>query len=83
MIINVFYDSNLQFKMLALVFSLLLSIIMAIYLLVTSALLTNLYNKYCDYDYWPYEEVIECGDDEKRFLILPIFGFLTMAGWVN
>ena len=56
---------------------------MAIYLLVTSALLANLYNKYCDYgDYWSYE-VIKCGDDEKHFLVLPIFAFLTMAGWVS
>ena len=48
-------------------------------MLVTSALLANLYTRYCD-DIEPFSE---CGDDERNFLILPVFGFLTMIGWVR
>ena len=50
---------------------------MGVYLLVTSALLANLYKRYCN------EEYEECTDDEKNFLVLPLFGFLTMMGWVR
>ncbi|XP_065896346.1 uncharacterized protein [Dysidea avara] len=64
-----------MFKRLAHLFSLLFSIIMSVYLLVTSALLANLYTSFCD------EESEECGDDERNFLVLPLFGFLTLIGW--
>ena len=56
-----------------------LSFIMGIALLVTSSLMANIYVKYCDQNY--YRE--KCGDDEAHFLILPVFGFFTMAAWVR
>ena len=67
-----------------------LSSIMGIALLVTSSLMVNIYIKYCDfvldrpeppdhYDYYPEK----CGDDENHFLVLPLFGFFTMAAWVR
>ncbi|XP_065905153.1 uncharacterized protein [Dysidea avara] len=68
---------NKMFKRLAHFFSLLFSIIMAVYLLVTSALLANLYTRYCD----EIDEFSKCEEDERRFLVIPVFGFLTMVGW--
>ena len=72
-----------------------LSSIMGIALLVTSSLMANLYVKYCDslqdywnthtlqpnpsYDYFPEK----CEENERHFLILPLFGFSTMAAWVR
>ena len=45
--------------------------------------MANLYTKYCDYleDYYEYEK--ECGQDEKHFLILPLFGYFTLCAWVR
>ena len=68
---------SVQFKRLAHFLSLFLSIIMTIYLLVTSSLLADLYRRYCDQDFG------ECGDDERNFLTIPLFGYLTMIGWVR
>ena len=68
---------SMQFKRLAHLLSLLLSIMMTVYLLVTSSLLADLYSKYCD------QEFVECGYDERHFLTIPLFGFLTMIGWVR
>ena len=53
---------------------------MAIYLLVTSALLANLYHKFCKL---LHEADFVCDSDEKKFLVLPVFGFLTTIGWVR
>ena len=53
---------------------------MGIALLVTSSLMTNIYIKYCESDLNYYEK---CGDDEAHFLVLPVFGFFTMAAWVR
>ena len=81
---------HLQFRRLAHAFSLMLSFIMGIALLVTSCLMVNIYIKYCEFlldrpdyphDYNNYPE--KCGDDETYFIILPVFGFFTMAAWVR
>ena len=51
-------------------------------LLVTSSWMVNLYVRYCDYvkdNYYGYK----CGHNEGHFLILPIFGFITMVTWVR
>ena len=68
---------SVQFKRLAHLLSLLISIIMAIYLLVTSSLLADLYRRFCDQDF------VECEDDARNFLTIPLFGYLTMIGWVR
>lgn len=65
--------------------SLLVSIVMSIMLLVTSSLMANLYVVYCHYleHQQPYYyDPPKCGqNDERYFLILPIFGFITMVVW--
>ena len=80
---------HLQFRRLAHVLSLMLSFIMGTALLVTSCLMVNMYIKYCDYlldhndqPYYP-NHYKKCGDDEAHFIILPVFGFFTMAAWVR
>jgi len=52
---------------------------LAIYWLITSALLADLYSRYCDED----ETGIKCEDDEKKFIVLPVFGFICMSAWVS
>ena len=84
-----------QFRRLAHGLSLLLSIIMGIMLLVASCLMANLYAKYCHYvkhqhsyrPYYPYDDNDDyppkCGYNEHYFLMLPLFGFITMVVWVR
>ena len=82
-----------QFRRLAHGFSLLVSIIMGIMLLLTSSLMANLYVEYCRYvkhhsyrHYYPYYEndyPLNCGHNEQHFLMLPLFGFITMVVWVR
>ena len=81
---------HLQFRRLAHAFSLMLSSIMGIALLVTSCLMVNIYIRYCDYlddqsdyRYHNYNLPEDCGDDENHFIVLPLFGFSTMAAWVR
>jgi len=51
---------------------------MALYMLITSALIANLYTRYCD------RETNECREDvEAKFIIFPVFGFIIMAIWVS
>ena len=43
-----------------------------------SALIANLYTRYCD------REENECQEDvEAKFIIFPVFGFIIMAIWVS
>jgi len=53
---------------------------MAVFWLISSALLADLYRDYC-------EELddrgIECDDTDERFIATPILGFVTMVGWVS
>ena len=69
------------------------SFIMGTALLITSGLMINLYAKYCDYvnhqDPPDHDQHIDdysgnnCEEDENNFIVLPLFGFLTMAAWVR
>ena len=63
---------------------------MGIALLITSWLMVNLYTKYCDYLHYrdpqdqQYDDYPEkCGENESHFIVLPFFGFSTMAAWVR
>ena len=81
------YNSNTQFRRLAHGLCLFLSVIMGILLLVASHLMVDIYVKYCDYledsDYDHYYYPSECGNHERTFLVLPVFGYLTMTIWVR
>jgi len=47
-------------------------------MLITSAVIANLYTRYCDY------EENECREDaEAKFTIFPVFGFFIMVIWVS
>ena len=82
---------NAQFRRLAHGLSLMFSFIMGVMLLVTSSMMANIYVKYCNYlkdhayDYNPYYYSLpaECGEDEKHFVILPLFGYFAMIVWVR
>jgi len=51
---------------------------MAVYWLISSALLADLYNKYCS-----DEDNSDCEKREKKFIILPLLGFVCMSAWVS
>ena len=58
---------------------------MGIIMLVTSSLMANLYNKFCDYfEDYPIDLDL-CGEDDdyRDFLVLPVFGYFTMLAWVR
>ena len=71
----------LQFKRLAHFLNLILGAVMAVYWLITSALLANLYSRFCD----EREEVEreDCNENDQRFILLPVFGFICMCAWVS
>ena len=56
------------------------SIIMAVYYLITSALIANLYTRYCDAQEDPNSE---CDEDDDKFALFPVFGFFIMVAWVS
>ena len=58
-------------------FTILWSVLMAAYWLVTGALLADLYRRYCNRD------DVECGDEERRFTVLTVMSFITAGGWVS
>ena len=83
---HIIFNYNIQFRRLAHGLSLFFSIIMGIMLLVTSSLMANIYVKYCDYledQIYDYDYPTKCGDDEKPFVVLPLFGYFTMIIWVR
>jgi len=49
--------------------------LMAVYWIITTALLGDLYRQYCD-DF-------ECDERERKFLALPILSGFCIAGWVS
>jgi len=53
---------------------------MAVFWLISSALLADLYRDYC-------EELDdadrECNDTDERFIATPVLGFVAMVGWVS
>ena len=70
-----------QFARLGHFLTLLWAAVLAVYWLITSALLANLYERYCDRR---LEDVgSECGDNDEKFVVLPIFGFVCMGAWVS
>ena len=72
---------------------------MGILLLVTSSLMVDIYVKYCHYleeqhpEYDSYHRYYhhynddysqpKCGDRERPFVVLPVFGYITMVTWVR
>ena len=76
---------NMQFKKLAYGLSVLFSIIMFIMFLVTSSLMADLYRKFCDYvqDINKPFLPVECGEHQRSFMTLPLFGYFTMIVWVR
>ena len=55
------------------------SVALAVYWLISAALLANLYTRYCD----DLPRDADCSDTDEKFILLPVMGFLTMAGWVS
>ena len=58
-------------------FTILWSVLMAAYWLVTGALLADLYRRYCN------QNKVNCGDEERRFTVLTVMSFITAGGWVS
>ena len=56
------------------------SIVMAVYYLITSALIANLYTRYCDAQ---EDNDLECDEDDDKFALFPVFGFFIMVAWVS
>ena len=69
----------MQLKRLAHGLSLVLSALMCAFWIVTSGLLANLYNEFCD----NLEGDAECDDTDKRFIATPVLGFFCFIGWVR
>lgn len=70
----------LQFARLAHLLTLLWAVVFAVYWLITSALLADLYERYCD----NIEDAGgECSDDDEKFIVIPVFGFVCMGAWVS
>jgi len=55
--------------------SLSFSVALAVYWLISAALLANLYVRYCD--------ELDCDSTDEKFILLPVMGFLAMAAWVS
>ena len=53
------------------------SVALAVYWLISAALLANLYTRYCD------DLPGDCDDTDEKFILLPVMGFLAMAAWVS
>ena len=67
----------MQFARLGTMFTILWSVLMAAYWLVTGALLADLYRRYCN------QNTVSCGDKERRFTVLTVMSFITAGGWVS
>jgi len=71
----------LQYTRLSQFFTMIWSIIMALYMLITSALIANLYTRYCDRQ---EDRGSECDDDvDAKFTVFPVFGFFILVVWVS
>ena len=71
---------SLQFKKLAHLLTLIWAVVLAIYWVIISSMLANLYQRYCD-DL--EDRGGECDDDDEKFITLPVIGFLCMGAWVS
>jgi len=54
---------------------------MAIYYLITSAMIANLLARYCSDK--EDQTNTECTDDENKFSLFPVLGFFIMIMWVS
>lgn len=70
----------LQFSRLAHLLNLGWAVAFAIYWLITSSLLSDLYERYCDRQ---DDRGQDCGDIDEKFVIFPVFGFICMSAWVS
>lgn len=68
---------SLQFTRMAHFLSMTWAAILAVYWLISGAFLSDLYNRYCD------ELGNECGDVERKFIVLPSMAFFCMVTWVS
>jgi len=68
-----------QFTRLAHLLTLSWAVALAVYWLIASALLADLYRRYCGED----DGGFDCGNTEEKFFVLPLFGFICMAAWVS
>jgi len=65
---------------------LVVSIGMAVYWLISSALLADLYRDYCDELDDRSQDLgidLECTDTDERFIATPVLGFVCLVGWVS
>ena len=53
---------------------------MAVYYLITSSMIANLYTRYCDDK---DDRGDECTEDDDKFSVFPTFGFFIMVAWVS
>lgn len=74
------------FVRLSTMFTILWSVLMAAHWLVTGALLSDLYRRYCNNkgdDGGEGDEDDECNDDDRRFTVLIVMSFVAAGGWVS
>ena len=67
-------------------FTILWSVLMAAHWLVTGALLSDLYRRYCNNkgdNSDEGDEDDECNDDDRRFTVLIVMSFVAAGGWVS
>ena len=67
-----------QFVRLATLFTILWSVLSAAHWLVTGALLSDLYRRYCSDD-----KNEDCDGDDRRFTVLIVMSFACAGGWVS
>jgi len=70
----------LQYFRLSQLFAMVWSIVMSVYYLITSALIANLYTRYCNDK---EDKGSECDEDDEKFIAFPVFGFFIMVTWVS
>ena len=71
---------SLQFQKCAHFLTLFWAVLLAIYWVIISSMLANLYQRYCD-DL--EDRGSGCDNDDKKFITLPVMGFLCMGTWVS
>lgn len=59
-------------------FTILWSVLMAAYWLVTGALLADLYRRYCS-----NADVPDCNENDRKFTVLTVMSFVCAGGWVS
>ena len=72
-----FYAIPIQYVKFVHLITLLWAIALAIYWLISGALLAHLYDKFCD------ERNDACDGTIQKFILLPVMGFFCMGAWVG